>query len=116
MGFNCLEKMCLNEFLQNRSARYPRSAYIRCTGVYILSDWLTVISMFGLSQMIKDHTRVTKKTQTLIDHIYTNNTDKVTNANIIHSSISDHYAIFCTYLVKAPKQPKNGHEYIQYRS
>ena len=80
------------------------------------TDWLTVTSMFGLSQMIKDHTRVTKKTQTLIDHIYTNNTDKVINANIIHSSISDHYAIFCTYLVKSPKQPKNGHEYIQYRS
>ena len=80
------------------------------------TDWLTVTSMFGLSQMIKDHTRVTKKTQTLIDHIYTNNTDKVINANIIHSSISDHYVIFCTYLVKSPKQPKNGHEYIQYRS
>ena len=80
------------------------------------TDWLSVTTMFGLSQMIKDHTRVTKNTQTLIDHIYTNNTEKVIDAKIVNSSISDHYAIFCTYLVKSPKQPKNGHEYIQYRS
>ena len=33
MGLIDLEKMCPNEFLQNRSARYLRSAHIRCTGV-----------------------------------------------------------------------------------
>ena len=80
------------------------------------NSWLSVMSMLGLSQLIKDSTRVTKTTQTLIDHIYTNNTEMVINPTIVHSSISDHYAIFCTYLDKLPKQPKRDHDYIQYRS
>ena len=80
------------------------------------NSWLTVISMLGLSQLITDSTRVTSKTQTLIDHIYTNDPTKVINPTIIQSSLSDHYAIFCTYHAKLPKLPKNGHDYIQYRS
>ena len=80
------------------------------------NSWLTVISMLGLSQLITDFTRVTNKTQTLIDHIYTNDAKKVLNPTVIHSSLSDHYAIFCTYHAKLPKQPKNGHSYIQFRS
>ena len=78
------------------------------------NTWLSVISMLGLSQLIKEYTRV--KTQTLIDHIYTNNVEKVINPTILRSCISDHYAVFGTYCSKLPKQAKNGHDYIQYRS
>ena len=78
------------------------------------NTWLSVISMLGLSQLIQNYTRV--KTQTLIDHIYTNNVAKVVNPTIIRTCISDHYAIFGTYRFKLPKQRKNGHDYIQYRS
>ena len=35
MALNRLKKNCPNEFIQNRSARYLRSAYIRCTGVIL---------------------------------------------------------------------------------
>ena len=80
------------------------------------NNWLTVTSMLGLSQLITDSTRVTNKTKTLIDHIYTNNTAKVIKPSIVRSSLSDHYAIFCTYHTKLPKQPKNSHDYVQYRS
>ena len=80
------------------------------------NSWLSVTSMLGLSQLITNSTRVTNKTQTLIDHIYTNNAAKVIKPSIVHSSLSDHYAIFCTYQAKIPKQPKNGHDYVQYRS
>ena len=79
-------------------------------------SWLTVTSMLGLSQLITTSTRVTSKTQTLIDHIYTNNVVKVINPSIVQSSLSDHYAIFCTYHAKLPKQPKKDHDYVQYRS
>ena len=76
--------------------------------------WLANVSMLGLSQLIPDYTRA--KTQTLIDHIYTNNALKVINPTIVRSCISDHYAVFCTYQSKLPKQSKNRHDYIQYRS
>ena len=82
----------------------------------IQNSWMTVIAMLGLSQLITDFTRVTNKTQTLIDHIYTNNAVKVVNPTVIQSSISDHYVIFCTYHTKLPKQPKNSHDFVQYRS
>ena len=76
--------------------------------------WLSNVSMLGLSQLIQDYTRV--KTKTLIDHVYTNNTSKVINPTIVRSCISDHYAVFCTYQSKLPKQSKNRHDFIQYRS
>ena len=78
------------------------------------NTWLSVTSMLGLTQLIQDYTR--EKTQTLIDHVYTNNVSKVINPTIVRSYISDHYAIFSTYCAKLPKQSKIGHDYIQYRS
>ena len=82
----------------------------------VKNNWTTVTSMLGLSQLIQNYTRVTKKTKTLIDHIYTNNTNKIKKPMITQSSISDHYAIFCTYISKLPKLTNKGHEYIRYRS
>ena len=70
--------------------------------------------MLGLTQLIKEYTR--EKTQTLIDHVYTNNVSKIINTTIVRSYVSDHYAVFSTYCAKLPKQFKKGHDYIQYRS
>ena len=35
--------------------------------------WNSIISLFGLDQLVEEATRVTKSSATLIDHIYTNN-------------------------------------------
>ena len=78
--------------------------------------WNSTVTLFGLQQLITNATRITQTSSTLLDHIYTNNTDKVHNITISNKSISDHCPIICTWSCKLPKQPNKGHTTIQYRS
>ena len=55
-----------------------------------------MMTTHGFSQIINKPTRVTNKSTSLIDHIYTNNTDKISQAGVIESGISDHFITFCT--------------------
>ena len=50
----------------------------------------------GYTQLINTPTRVTANTSSLIDHIYTNNRDKVSQAGVIETGISDHFITYCT--------------------
>ena len=60
--------------------------------------WSNLVSKFGLKQYVSSPTRVTKKTSTLIDHIYSsvNYCGSISNAFISTLFISDHYPICCT--------------------
>ena len=78
--------------------------------------WETTISLYKLHQLIKSPTRVTSSTSTLIDHIYTNCLEKISNAHVSDSGISDHFPIFCTYLLKTPKPINTSHITIETRS
>ena len=73
-------------------------------------QWITVTSLFNLKQLISKPTRVTDKTSTMIDHIYTNNTNMTNNIKVVDSGISDHKPIFCKWKCKIPK----NHCYIFY--
>lgn len=53
------------------------------------------LSEYGFTQIIKDATRVTKETKTLIDIIATNRPETIANSTVIQSSISDHDLIAC---------------------
>ena len=79
--------------------------------------WNSITTQLGLKQLIKDSTRETDKTSTLLDHIYTNTHDKITNVKVIHTNISDHYALQCSYYlkIKIPKANTKGHTQINYR-
>ena len=55
-----------------------------------------MITTHGFSQIINKPTRVTNSSTSLIDHIYTNNTDKISQAGVIESGISDHFITYCT--------------------
>ena len=70
---------------------------------------------FGFEQLIKQDTRVTKTSQTSIDHIYTNQKEKVIKVEVIESGISDHYPVFLSITNKLPKDSKKGHTCIKYR-
>ena len=70
-------------------------------------SWTATTTSLGLVQVIKEHTRVTDNTQTLLDHIYTKNENKISNARILDNSISDHSPIYCSYTMKTPKIKKN---------
>ena len=78
--------------------------------------WQTVISSLGLTQLIKVPTRVTQNSETLLDHIYSNNPSSVVSAAVLDLSISDHSPIRCSKIAKVPKLNKNMHTSIKYRS
>ena len=77
------------------------------------TTWNNFNLSFGLSQLVKETTR--KSSGTLIDHIYTNAKNKITNAKVIKTSMSDHYMISCSYATQTKRERKNGHTTVQYR-
>ena len=81
-----------------------------------INEWRTVTSLIGLRQYIDGKTRVTQTSETRIDHIYSNNHTKISNARVVTLGTSDHFAIFCKYSFKAPKQKQKGHTCIHFRS
>ena len=66
-----------------------------------------------LKQLIKVPTRITCNTSTLID-ILTSSSEKVGQAGIIETSLSDHQLIFYTRKIKRAKP--NKHNYLSFRS
>ena len=68
----------------------------------------------GYTQLINTPTRVTTNTASLIDHIYTNNRDKVSQAGVIETGISDHFITYCTR--RKPKDIIGKHTTIKIRS
>jgi hypothetical protein len=78
--------------------------------------WESTYTMFGLTQMIKNPTRITSTSSTLIDHIYTNNINLISNAHLSGIHLSDHSPIICSWTSKIPAPPSKGHTAILYRS
>lgn len=60
----------------------------------------------SLVQLINSATRITTDTRSLIDHIYVNVPDKVTEAGILSYALSDHQATFIVINKNLPKKPK----------
>ena len=81
----------------------------------MIPAWNNTTALFGLEQLVKDATRVTKSSATLIDHIYINNKQQVSKVKVVESGISDHNAIFCHWSIKLPKQNPR-HTTITFRS
>ena len=44
--------------------------------------------------MIKDPTRITSASSTLIDHIVTNTEGKISDCDVIHTGLSDHSLVY----------------------
>ena len=78
---------------------------------------LNTMESFGLCQLIKDSTRVTSKSSTLIDHMYVTESESIRDISVPQFSPSDHYPICCTWNVKGNyKAPQGIHKSIRYRS
>lgn len=76
-------------------------------------QYQTILDVFGLQQMVKQPTRVTQHSRTLIDHIVTNYPQSISHTGIIPTTIvSDHDAIFACINVRVPRfQPR--YKYIR---
>ena len=62
-----------------------------------------LIKTYSLTQLIKEPTRTTRTTQTIIDHIVTNRPERVSESGVIPCGISDHNLIFMTKKIRSPK-------------
>ena len=80
------------------------------------SYWNSTITLLGLTQLVKSPTRITQTSATLIDHMYTNNPDVITEVSVPDLSISDHCPISCSRSIKLPKFEPKTHSYISFRS
>ena len=64
--------------------------------------------------MIKEITQETDTTQSCIDHIFTNNEKKISQAGVIITGLSDHYITYCTR--KSIIAPLGKHNTVKIRS
>jgi exonuclease III len=82
----------------------------------IQPHWKMIINMIGFEQLIKDPTRITKTSSTLLDHIYVNNLNIIKKTTVSDICMSDHKPIICVLTSKLPKQFNKGHSYIKHRN
>ena len=63
----------------------------------------TLLTIWGLEQLIKQATRITTDTSTLIDVILTNRQNNISSSHIIPISFSDHDLIACIRKLNSQK-------------
>ena len=78
--------------------------------------WESTFSLFGLKQVIKEPTRITASSATLLDHIYTTDLSKISNIKVSDVSVSDHCPVLCTWLYRHKNDLKTNHLELEYRS
>ena len=66
-----------------------------------------IYNAYGLTQVIKETTRTTAETNTLIDHIVTNKNDNIPDSGIIPCGISDHDLVEIIRHARIPKNKKD---------
>ena len=66
------------------------------------SDLKRLLIKFNLVQLIKDPTRTTATTKTIIDHIITNKSEFVSDSGVLSCGISDHDVVFLTKPMRLP--------------
>lgn len=82
--------------------------------VGLLKNYKQILNVFGLNQLIKEPTRVTNSSESVIDHIVTNQPDKICQNGTVHVGISDHALIYCTR--KIVRGTFRGHNAVKIRS
>ena len=78
-------------------------------------EWINFTTSLGLSQLVKNPTRTTETSSSLIDHIYTNCEENISRVHVGKFSISDHFAIFGNRKLNVQIKNKEHHA-ITYRS
>ena len=76
--------------------------------------YLRLLKTNKFKQLINTPTRETKSSSSLIDHIWTNSSGKVSQSGVIESGVSDHFIIFCTR--KITREHIGKHNNINIRS
>ena len=69
-----------------------------------------------MTQLIKAPTRITSRSKTLINHIYTTDTDKVIASGVAQCSISDHSLIFLIHRSRKQRSPLKTIHYRNFKN
>ena len=80
-------------------------------------SWISLTTNIQLNQIIKEPTRVTNTSETLIDHIYVSDDLPVLYSSPIGYSISDHFPVYAVFKMTNIDFNKNDgrHKTIKYR-
>ena len=70
----------------------------------------------GLHQIIRQQTRITINSKTLIDLICVNNPHRLVQAEVLHTSLSDHALVLCVQKVGVPKSSPKYFEARSYKN
>ena len=54
----------------------------------------SLYELYQLSQLIKEPTRITIKSSSLIGHVVTNTPEKISQSGVLHTGISDHSLVY----------------------
>ena len=66
------------------------------TGSILFGKYKEVLDSFGLDQLIKEPTRITPSTSSVIDHVLTNASELIQSSGVIGGGFSDHFLTFCS--------------------
>ena len=65
------------------------------TNTTLTSDYMRLLHSNAFCNLITKPTLVTSTTQTIIDHILTNDNESIMTPGVLSYKISDHYPIYC---------------------
>ena len=84
--------------LQNRKyiLKENQSYKLKSSSSALVNKYKEFCQTFSLTEIIKEPTRITCFTSTLLDHSLTNSSEKVSQKVVIDIEISDHQLIYCT--------------------
>ena len=57
--------------------------------------WSKFVMKTGFQKLVNQTTRVTKKSSSIIDHIYSNRDDRICEISIPSITLSDHFPCVC---------------------
>ena len=78
----------------------------------LVSDYLDIIRSNAFSNLIDKPTRVTPNTQTIIDHVLTNDSESILTPGVLVYPISDHYATSCIISSDKPMHDETNSIYV----
>ncbi|XP_048587462.1 uncharacterized protein LOC125570205 [Nematostella vectensis] len=102
--------------LDSMNVEYFLLGDLNCDQTAVIPDNNTnlmnnISDIYGLTQLIKEATRITENTATLLDFIYTNHPDRIACSGVSHVGISDHSLVYA-YRKLSIGPPNKGHSTI----
>ncbi len=74
-----------------------------------------IFNSLNLTQLITEPTRVTARSQSLLDWILVSHPNRFLRAGVMSYCFSDHSIIFCVWKIKLPKSPSKLIQIRQYK-